>query len=239
MKAKAAASSTTRKAIARLGSWGIEVRRGGIPERHDDRPSARLLDIAEQAIPIARRTSMTDISERITAGPRWPDEWPGEHYKLLPALVEVLEAERVIEIGTYQGLAALALLQALPPSGHLATFDIIPWQQVTGHVLRDEDFDDPRLVQYTDDITEPGLFGKHQQLFESADLIFVDTVHDGVQERQIMQLLEATRFTASPVVMLDDIRFLGMERLWRGIKRPRLDMTAFGHWSGTGLIDFS
>jgi hypothetical protein len=41
------------------------------------------------------------------------------------------------------------------------------------------------------------------------------------------------------LLILDDIRFMNMIRLWRGIASPKLDLSSFGHWSGTGLVDIS
>jgi hypothetical protein len=39
--------------------------------------------------------------------------------------------------------------------------------------------------------------------------------------------------------MFDDIRLWNMLRTWRTINRPKLDLTSFGHWSGTGLVDWT
>jgi hypothetical protein len=32
---------------------------------------------------------------------------------------------------------------------------------------------------------------------------------------------------------------LNMIELWRNVQKPKLDLTSFGHWSGTGLIDWN
>ena len=44
---------------------------------------------------------------------------------------------------------------------------------------------------------------------------------------------------AGPIVMLDDIRLWRMLSFWQDIPRPKLDLTSFGHWSGTGLVDYA
>jgi hypothetical protein len=41
------------------------------------------------------------------------------------------------------------------------------------------------------------------------------------------------------LVVFDDIRVMNMVATWRRIARPKLDLTSFGHWSGTGLIDWN
>lgn len=37
---------------------------------------------------------------------------------------------------------------------------------------------------------------------------------------------------------MDDIRVWTMLKTWREISYPKLDLTSFGHWSGTGIIEF-
>ena len=39
-------------------------------------------------------------------------------------------------------------------------------------------------------------------------------------------------------IVFDDIRLWNMLRIWHGIRRPKLDMVSFGHWSGTGWFDW-
>jgi predicted O-methyltransferase YrrM len=202
-------------------------------------PSDRLLDIAERVLPVARHISMTAVSNRIVSGPKWPDVWPGEHYKLLAALVQVTGARRVVEIGTYLGLGTLALKQALPPDGSLATLDIVPYANIAGHVLRQTDFDDGRLTQVVSDLTTDHGFEEHQQLLRDADLIFVDAAKDRWQERVFLRRFEEIGFTRGPLAVFDDIRVRNMLQIWRDISRPKLDLTSFGHWSGTGLVDYS
>jgi len=38
-------------------------------------------------------------------------------------------------------------------------------------------------------------------------------------------------------LLIDDIRFENMVHLWRSIKSPKLDISSFGHFSGTGLVN--
>ena len=38
-------------------------------------------------------------------------------------------------------------------------------------------------------------------------------------------------------MVLDDIRFAGMQDLWKNqISFPRIDLGSFGHFSGTGVV---
>ncbi len=203
------------------------------------RPSERLLDTAEAAISAARKVALDDLSARITTGPKWPDYWPGEHYKLLTALVQVTGAKRVVEIGTYRGLGALALLAGLPDGGTVTTFDVQPYTSVATAVLTPSDFADGRMKQVLADVTTDTGFTEHRELLSQADLIFTDAAKDGHQERIFLRRFEEAEFTNAPLVIFDDIRLQNMLQIWRDIRRPKLDLTSFGHWSGTGLVDYS
>ena len=44
-------------------------------------------------------------------------------------------------------------------------------------------------------------------------------------------------FKRKPVVVFDDIRVWNMLGVWPTIERPKLDLTSFGHYSGTGLVE--
>jgi predicted O-methyltransferase YrrM len=205
----------------------------------DSRPSPRLLSLALAAVGAAHETDLGELSSRLDGPPRWPDLWPGEHYRLLAGLVQVGQPETIVEIGTATGLSALAMLGFLPSGGRLVTFDIVPWREYPGSVLRTDDFADGRLTQHVDDLTDPAVAGRHAELLAGADLIFVDAAKDGRQERVFLELFERTAFERDPVVVFDDIRQWKMLEIWRGVDRPKLDLTSFGHWSGTGLVDFA
>jgi predicted O-methyltransferase YrrM len=181
---------------------------------------------------------MDALSARIRSGPKWPNVWPGEHYRLLAALVQVVGALRVVEIGTYQGLGSLALLQSLPADGAIATFDIVPYQEIDGHVFRPEDFADGRLTQVVADITLENDFAQYAPTLRDADLVFVDAAKDGRQERVFLKRFEEVGFRHGPIVVFDDVRVYNMLQIWRDIRRSKLDITSFGHWSGTGLVDY-
>jgi predicted O-methyltransferase YrrM len=197
-------------------------------------PSDRLLDIAAGAVAAARTIPLDQLRERIDGPPWWPEIWPGEHYRLLAGLVEHMAPRVVIEIGTATGLSALALAARLPAGGQVATFDIVPWREYPGAVLRDSDFDDGTLVQHIADLSDPAQFERHRPLLEQADLVFIDAKKDGDQERSFLKAFGS--LDPRPLMVFDDIRQWDMLAFWRGIDQPKLDLTSFGHWSGTGLV---
>jgi|CZKG01.1.fsa_nt_gi predicted O-methyltransferase YrrM len=177
--------------------------------------------------------------EGLHSPPRRPGIWPGEHYRLLSALVALLAPKTVLELGTATGMSALTMKSALPEDGKIVTFDVVPWNRYPGALLRAEDFTDGRLEQRLEDLSTPAGWQANAELLRSADFILVDAAHTGVQERGFVRGFEQIGLANGPIVMFDDIRLWGMLSFWQEIERPKLDLTSFGHWSGTGLVDYA
>ena len=202
-------------------------------------PNDYLIDLALRAAHEAWQTELPDLSRRIDADSHdFTRVWPGEHYRLLAALVKLLQPERVLEIGTFRGLSALALKKFLPSAGKIVTFDVVPWKSLSDTCLRPEDFEDDRLRQQIGDLSDTAVFELRRSLIQQTELLFVDGAKDGVFERKLLQQLETVDFHKPLLLVIDDIRFWNMLAVWQDIARPKLDLTAFGHWSGTGLVEW-
>ncbi|MBI4661949.1 MAG: methyltransferase [Verrucomicrobia bacterium] len=224
-----------RKLVADLGI------RQGIPtaafSADDDpgRPDKALIELALSAARSAAESDLSDLCRRLAGPPYWPEIWPGEHYKLLAGLVRVLQPKLAIEIGTATGLSALAIRKFLPATSRLATFDIIPWTEFPGHVLTPADFHDGRLQQIVADLSDLSVARTHGAVLNNADFLFIDAAKDGRVEPALLGNLAAVGLKEGAVLVFDDIRMMTMLPLWRSIALPKLDLTSFGHWSGTGL----
>jgi len=160
---------------------------------------------------------------------------PGEHYRLLKAMVQILKPKISVEIGTFTGLGAIALHEA--GYGHVHTFDIIPWDHLLSH-LTPEHFKD-RMTQHISDLSDEMEFKKYGYLLNNADIIFMDAPKDGVFEPKMVQLLQTLHSKPNRILIMDDIWFDCMQPVWQSIKLPKIDITSLGHWSGTGIIDLS
>ena len=202
------------------------------------RPTMDLLNLALSAARRACDISMEAVSSRMQNGPFYPDVWPGEHYKLLAGVIAQLEPKQVIEIGTFTGLSALAMLQTLPRGGTLHTFDIIPWNKIPDPVLREADFKDYPLNQVIGDLSIAAVMDAHRDLLQDADLIFVDGPKDGIFEDNWIAGIREISLPKKPLMIFDDIRVWNMLKTRREIEKPKLDMTSFGHWSGTGFVSW-
>lgn len=201
--------------------------------------TARIIDIGLKAAARAKDIDLHTFSGRPSGETAWWRTWPGEHYKLLTALVAELGARRVIEIGTFTGMGTIALSEGLPQDGVVTTFDITPWNSFSDTWLTEADFSNGRIRQEIADIGAPGKIEKYAPAFCEAEFIFIDGPKDGVTEAKFIHALSSLDLPKNPIVMFDDIRVLNMVGVWRQLNRPKLDLTSFGHWSGTGLVDWN
>lgn len=214
-------------------------------------PSAHLIEQAFAAARLVPGLRLRQIDERLEAKRDLPDIakmrqggfdaniWPGEHYRLLAALVCTTRAKRVIEIGTYWGMGALAMAEKLSDGGQVISYDVIPWDAFPETLLCEEDFSSQRILQVVGDLQQAEFFRSQRQRFEEADLIFMDAAKDGVMERTFLKHFYGCKFRNRPLLVIDDIRLWNMLDIWAGIELPKIDLSGFGHYTGTGLVDLA
>lgn len=198
------------------------------------RPDAFLLDLARRVLERAPTTSLADMPTRTSAQRAFLDVWPGEHYRTLEAIVHALAPRVVVEVGTHEGLSATCMARALPPGGRIVTFDLVPSSTYPGDLLTGAA--DARIEQRIADMSDPAVVREHADLLRSADLLFVDAAKDGRMEPALWRALGEVGLKPSCVSVWDDIRMWPMLAFWRGIRAPKLDLTSFGHWAGTGIV---
>jgi predicted O-methyltransferase YrrM len=207
------------------------------PDDEASGPNDRLLELAEATIRTCRTLRLPDFSDRFTDRtiPHF-HRWPGEHYRVLAALCSVLGVRHAVEIGTYTGLGSLAILPHLPAEGSLVTFDIVPWKDFPDTVLRADDFQPGRFTQELADLSDPATALKYAEVLRRADLMFIDAAKDGVQEQKFLDNFEQVGLKPGALLVFDDTKIWNMLAIWRRIRRPKLDFTSFGHFTGTGFV---
>lgn len=166
--------------------------------------------------------------------------FPGDHYRLLAALIKLQQPQLMLDIGTFTGLSACVMGTYSPSTAQVVTFDVVPYTDLEETVLDPYICTGLAIDQYLKDLSDPEVFGAHKDLLREADFIMCDGPKDGQFEPKFMQLLAGL---AMPIkkrwMLIDDIRFFEMIELWRAIQSPKIDLTSFGHFSGTGLVDIS
>jgi len=194
-----------------------------------------LLDLTTSLIKRCKQVRLPLLEER--KAPEIVKIWPGEHYRLLSALVQELSPNRVVEVGTYTGLSALAMLPDLKRGARLTTFDVIAWNEIPDSFLRASDFADAVLTQILGDLSKPAVAKQHAAVLQEADLLFVDGPKDGVFEKRLLENFTSC-LKPGALLVFDDIRVWNMLTIWHAIAQPKLDITSFGHWSGTGMVQW-
>jgi len=105
--------------------------------------------------------------------------------------------------------------------------------------LAPADLADGRLEQVVADLTRLEVARSYARLLGEADLLFVDAAKDGQMEATLLDNFSAIGLKEGAWLLFDDIRLREMIAIWRSIALPKLDLTSFGHWSGTGLVQWS
>lgn len=201
-------------------------------------PSVRLLDLGAQLAAEIRHTTHPLLSARKGAGRRWFEVFPGEHYHLLTTLARLSQPHVVWEFGTDSGMGTVALLEGVAENCHIYTADSAPWTSRQGPWLTQDDFATGRLKQIISDVKAPELFAQYAEALAEADFIFVDGLKDGFTGAALLERLSSVPFRRPPIVMLDGIRMANMQTVWRNLERPKFDLISYGHWTGSGLVDW-
>jgi hypothetical protein len=165
--------------------------------------------------------------------------YPGEHYRLLSAVVKFMQPSAVVEIGTWTGLGTLAISSGMS-HGTVHTYDILDWDKMPMPThFEKSDFVGGTINQVIGDLSEDVFFENNKSILNSADIIFLDAPKDGIFEYKMLSQIAKLDRKENKLLILDDIRFVNMIDLWRSISSPKLDVSSFGHWSGTGFVDIS
>ena len=163
--------------------------------------------------------------------------FPGEHYRMLVGFINIENFKNFTEIGTGSGIASKAILNKT--NADVKTFDIVPWREDDSHLTKVE-FSNTRFTQIIEDLSNPQSFKTYSELISNSDLILLDADKSGTFEDSLLTKISSISFERKyRLLFIDDIRYFSMYKIWRKIQNPKIDLTSFGHWSGSGLVDIS
>lgn len=145
-----------------------------------------------------------------------------EHYQLLGYLSTCFEGATLFDIGTLKGYSALALSHN--KTNRVISYDIADYKELEAQeALVSIEYRIGNALEAPELLISP--------------LILLDTAHDGHFEMQVYRFLKNNNYKG--LLVLDDIHLNEpMKRFWQSIDMPKEDITAIGHWSGTGIVDF-
>lgn len=153
-----------------------------------------------------------------------------QHYRLLERCSGRVSNATLIDIGTHKGMSAFAL--ASNPTNRVLSFDLVKKE---GLPVR------PTIEYHTDDLMTPEGRAKWKDTLLAAPYILLDIdPHEGTREYAFYEWLRDNAYTGT--LICDDIWYFKEMRdnFWYKIPSEfKTDVTAQGHWSGTGLVSFA
>lgn len=219
----------------------------GNDNERPDSVSLPLEDLVDQAWRLGRTIDLPGIgygrahwgsgSDIVTA--------PYPYYHFLAGLVRLIEARRVVEIGTHHGgsARAMAVGMANSPDAKIVTFDITPdGSEILAHhpIIR---------AYHLDAVSEPAFEACVAEFGEArVDLAYIDAAHDFWPTLQ--SFLICSGALGAGIVVLDDIALNPeMGKLWRHLRRsypgdaidatdvhPQIRSSGSGISPGFGLV---
>jgi hypothetical protein len=143
-----------------------------------------------------------------------------EHYRLLMYVSSLFDNQLLFDVGTNRTMSAIALSQN--KTNKVRTFDVVK--------VLDKNPEVENIEYVLGNCTEdPDII--------NTPFIFLDVNHDGLFEIEFYNHLKKINYKG--MLMLDDIHLNEpMKDYWNQFKEPKYDLTAKGHWSGTGLVIF-
>ena len=154
---------------------------------------------------------------------------PGkQHYALLTWLASQFQNSELFDIGTHQGASAYCL--ASNSSNTVQSFDITH----ANLILRAAN-----CTYNLKNLWDPDIRTQWEKRLLNSPLIFFDVdPHEGSMEYEFYCWLRDNGYRG--LLVMDDIwYFSGLRDTWNRIDVTKYDLTSLGHWSGTGLVDFS
>ena len=146
-----------------------------------------------------------------------------EHYRLIGYLSTLFSHSDIFDIGSNLGYSALAL--SYNASNRVVSYDLFDYRQ-----LNQAD----KLVSIEYRIGDVLM----DQRLTNSPLIMLDTNHDGFFENKVYAFLKQNNYQG--LLFLDDIHLnQAMEEFWDSITEAKEDITDLGHWSGSGIVEFS
>jgi predicted O-methyltransferase YrrM len=226
--------------ISILRRIGINLDKGHTWERiahqyHDGATNKSLYEFIRRLIPHYLSTENTLLLQRIKSvdQKKIATNMLGDHYRLLKSIALSIGARSVVDIGTYTGMSAISFLDA---GCNVKSFDIVQSLDFKDNVITNEDLGKDKIELICGNLYDDHFFSKNIEVLINADIIFLDGPKFGGFEQKVLRKILDLDFHKDTIIVMDDIHMKKMKILWYELDYPRLDLTLFGHISGTGVI---
>lgn len=151
-------------------------------------------------------------------------------YRLYSYLSTFFNNTVILDIGTFDGRSAVALSHN--ETNHVISYNIQDDIKINNHKIYSKPNIEFRIKNVLDDLTE--------EFISKCKLIVLDIGHYGDDEKLILHRLNELKF--SGIILLDDIIhpdpiiYKCMQEFWNNIEFKKIDLTKYGHISGTGCV---
>lgn len=154
--------------------------------------------------------------------------WPGrEHYRILAHFSNVFSGKTFLDVGTNHGCSALAL--AYNKENDVVSFDVVDNKK--------ESFSNEENIKF--EIGDAIELAKKEKPF----LVFLDaSKNDGFEQKFVEEVILPYVEKNDCILVLDDYNeYPIVQELVRNLEKKYSvhDLTQYGHYSGTHLVDFN
>ena len=154
-------------------------------------------------------------------------------YRLYSYLSQLFDNITILDIGTFTGRSAVALSHNI--TNNVISYNVINQINNNNHKIYTKSNIEFKVKNILDDLDS--------DFIENVKIIILDIDHFYINELKILNKLKELNY--SGLILLDDIHHPSprenkcMQKLWNDITDRKIDITKYGHASGTGLINLS
>jgi len=156
-----------------------------------------------------------------------------QEYRLYSYLSTLFNNITILDIGTYNGRSAVSLSHN--ENNKVISYNINDDIKDVHHKIYTKSNIEFRIKNVLDDLDK--------EFLKDVKIILIDIDHFYTIEKMMIDKLKELGYDG--IILIDDIihpspkEFEAMQKLWNEIQDEKYDITKYGHWSGTGLINLS
>lgn len=150
------------------------------------------------------------------------------YYQWLACLVRMIKPKQIVELGSAAGISTIMMAIELDKDAKLYGVDIDPelaWKWMSR--------DYPQVTKVLGDDLDLSIYPKDCDL-SLTDIWFLDSLHTEEQLRAELKLYTPF-FKKGAILVFDDIRIPGLDKVWEELPYDKQDITNPCHYSGFGV----
>lgn len=156
-----------------------------------------------------------------------------QEYRLYSYLSTLFDNITILDIGTYNGRSAVSLSHN--ENNKVISYNINDDINDLHHKIYTKSNIEILIKNVLDDLNE--------EFLKNVKIVLIDIDHFYTIEKMIIDKLKELDYDG--IILIDDImhpslkEFEAMQKLWNEIDDEKYNITNYGHWSGTGLVNLS